>query len=242
MRVAATVCWLALTGAGQAETIVAAEYTEPTSRYAHGVLGDTIEHAGLRVTLESGETRDVFWPDTLVFEDTAPRLVDMDLDGAPEVITVESHEYFGARLAIWGLDANNALVAKATTEFIGAPYRWLAVAGAADLDGDGYVEIAYIDRPHLTKILTIYRYLPQPDGSAQLSLVGTKPDLTNHRIGERDIGGGIRSCDGTIEVITASGDWTRIMATSLENDTLTTRDTGPHFGRASLDNALSCAS
>lgn len=152
MRGAAIVCWVALTGAAQAERIVAADYIDPTTRYAHGVLGDAIEHAGLRITLSDGAQRSAIWSELVVFEDTAPRLVDLDGDGSPEVITVESHEQAGARLAIWGVDAAGRLVSKANTDFIGTPYRWLSVAGAADMDGDGYVEIAYIDRPHLSLI------------------------------------------------------------------------------------------
>lgn len=241
MRTAAIACWLALTGAAHAEQIVAAGYTDPTTRYAHGVLGDTIEHAGLQVTLSNGGQRRALWPALVVFEDTAPRVVDLDGDGFPEVITVESHERFGARLAIWGLDVNDALVAKAHTDYIGAPYRWLAVVGAADLDGDGTIEIAYIDRPHLAKTLTVYRYVPRSDGTARLDLLATKTGLTNHRINERDIAGGIRTCDGTTEVITANADWTRIIATRLLNGTLISRDMGPHRDRSSFSAALACA-
>lgn len=241
MRTAVTIaCWVALAGAAQAEQIVAAEYTEPTTRYAHGILGDKIEHAGLRITLSSGAERNAIWSELVVFEDTQPRLVDLDGDASPEVITVESHELAGARLSIWGVDADNHLISKAYTDFIGTPYRWLAVAGAADMDGDGFAEIAYVDRPHLAKVLTIYRYVPLSDGTARLDLVATKSGLTNHRIGEIDIGGGLRNCDGVVEVITANADWTRVMATRLTEGALVSRDIGPHSGRASLDAALAC--
>ena len=241
MRKAAIACWFVFATAGHAETIVAADYTDPTTRYAHGILGDTIEHAGLLVTLSNRAELRAIWPELVVFEDTIPRLVDLDGDGSAEVITVESHAQFGARLAVWGLDANDALISKAYTEFIGAPYRWLAVAGAADMDGDGLIEIAYIDRPHLAKTLTIYRYVPLSDGTGRLDLVATQSGLTNHRIGERDIAGGIRTCDGITEVITANADWTRIIGTGLENGTLTSRDIGPHTDRTSFAAALDCA-
>ena len=37
-------------------------------------------------------------------------------------------------------------------------FTLLAPLGAADLDGDGKIELAYIDRPHLAKILRIWRF------------------------------------------------------------------------------------
>jgi len=58
--------------------------------------------------------------------------------------------------------------------------------GAADLDGDGFVEVAFIDRPHLAKVLRVWRYV---DGD--FAEVAVMDGVTNHRIGEPDIAGGI---------------------------------------------------
>ncbi len=240
MRLAAAFMILASACTVQAEQIVAADYVEPTTRYPHAILGDDIEHAGLRVTLGNGAERIAVWSELVVFEDTNPRVIDLDADGAPEVIVVESHELVGARLAVWGLDENDRLVSRATNDFIGRPFRWLSVAGAADMDGDGTVEIAYVDRPHLAKTLMVYRYVTSETGAARLELVAKAPNLTNHRIGETDIGGGMRVCAEAVEVITASADWSRVMATRLENGALVSRDVGPHTGRASLNAALKC--
>ncbi len=239
MRLAAIILALGMGSAAQAQTIVAADYTEPTDRYAHGILGDAIEHAGLQVTLSDGTTRGIRWPSDIVFEDTAPRLVDVDGDGAPEVIVVESHEDFGARLSVIGWDGTT-LAHRASNDFIGRTNRWLAVAGAADMDGDGMVEIAYVDRPHLAKTLMIWRYVSVDTETVRLELVAQMLGVTNHRIGERDIGGGMRVCDDVVEVITASADWSRVIATRLENGALIPRDVGPHTGRASLNAALAC--
>lgn len=240
MRTAAIIAFLSFAGSAGAQTIVAADYIEPTDRYAHGILGDAIEHAGLQVTLSDGTRRSAVWPELVVFEDTNPRLVDLDGDGAPEVITVESHAQFGARLSVWGLDDSGAFANLAATDYTGRPFRWLAVAGAADMDGDGRVEIAYVDRPHLAKTLMIWRYLPQGDGVGKLEQVAQATGLTNHKISERDIGGGMRICGDTVEVITANANWSRVIATRLENGSLVKRDVGPHTGRASLTAALSC--
>ncbi len=212
-----------------AETIRSAEYAAPTDRYAHGILGDAIEWGALRLETDSG-TRVFTLTQDRVFEDVAPRLIDLDRDGSPEVVVVETLNTAGAQLAIY--DASGKIAA---TPHIGRTNRWLAPIGAADLDGDGMIEIAYIDRPHLAKTLRVWRF----EGGA-LVPVGDLPGLTNHRIGERDIGGGIRDCGAGPEMITASADWTRVMATTLSDGRLETRAIGPHRDRSSFVAALAC--
>ncbi len=212
-----------------AETIVSAEYAEPTDRYAHGILGDAIEWGALQITTDAGVRRFTLSQDR-VFEDVAPRLADIDGDGAPEVIVVETLASEGAQLAVY--DETGKIAA---TPHIGRTNRWLAPIGIADLDGDGFVEIAYIDRPHLAKTLRVWRYV---DGA--LEPVADLPDLTNHRIGERDIGGGIRDCGQGLEMITANADWTKVMATTLRDGQLQTRAIGSHVDRSSFAKALAC--
>ena len=215
-------------GAAQAE-ITGASYAEPTTRYAHGVLGDAIEHGTLVMETPKGERRVVLSQDR-VFEDVAPRLADLDGDGDNEVIVVESQAQTGAQLAIY--DETGKIAA---TPHIGTRNRWLAPVGAADLDGDGYIEIAYIDRPHLAKTLRVWRF---KDGA--LSQVAALAGLTNHRIGEEDIGGGLRDCGQGPEMITASANWAQVVATTLKDGQLEARAVGPHTGRASLNAALAC--
>ncbi len=226
--------WLA--GMGSAATpgkIIEARFTEPTTRYAHGVLGDEVEYGALELRVEppgSDNVRTIRLPQDRVFEDLSPRLVDMDSDGTPEVVVVESHAQFGAQLAIY--DASGTKIA--ATPHIGTRFRWLAPIGAADLDGDGYTEIAYIDRPHLAKTLRIWRY---KEGA--LTEIASLPGLTNHRIGEDYISGGLRNCGEMPELITASADWTRIISVTY-NSGWTTSDLGPFTGRQSLSQALKC--
>jgi hypothetical protein len=212
-----------------AETILSATYSDPTDRYDHGILGDAIEWGTLEIATDTG-IRSFALAQDRVFEDVAPRLVDLDGDGAPEVIVVETLVSEGAQLAVY-----NATGKIAATPHIGSTNRWLAPIGAADLDGDGKVEIAYIDRPHLAKTLRVWRY-----ENGALVHVADLGGLTNHRIGESDIGGGIRDCGDGPEMITASADWSRVIATTLADGLLTTRVLGNHVDRNSFATALAC--
>lgn len=211
----------------------------PTTRYPHGVLGDTIEATRLHAYSEAAVSpcgdHAITLPDDLVFEDIAPRLIDVDGDNLPEIIVVQSHQRLGAQLAIYRIaEGTPGIDLVATTPFIGRSNRWLAPIGAADLDGDGAIEIAYIDRPHLARTLRVWRYT-----EGALTEVAAIEGLTNHRIGEDFISGGIRDCGDGPEMITANSDWSSIMATRLANGTLTSVDLG-HFSASALRSALSC--
>lgn len=233
--------WLLAALAAQAtppNVIIEAEFTEPTTRYDHGILGDAIEWGALRLTVDMGcqgcevsATRDflIRLPQNRVFEDIKPRIIGLN-DGGSYVLVVETDLAKGARLAIY---SESGLTA--ATPFIGRTHRWLAPIGAADLDGDGDIEIAYIDRPHLAKTLRVWRY-----SEGALLPVADLAGLTNHRIGESWISGGIRDCGDGPEMITADGNWGQIMATRLTGGTLKTRVIGRNKGRRSFTKALAC--
>jgi hypothetical protein len=195
-----------LAGAAGAETeprILRADLAEPTDRYAHAVLGDALEWGALTLVLDGAPetTITLRLPQTRVFEDIATRLADVTGDGLPEAIVVETDLALGASLAVYGPAGKLA-----ATPYIGQPNRWLAPAGIADFDGDGQVEIAYVDRPHLRQDLVFVRL----EGD-QLVETLRLPGLTNHRIGDDFISGGVRDCGLGPELILASKDWTRVM-------------------------------
>ena len=203
-------------------------FSEPTRRYAHGVLGDDVEWGRL-VYVQQGSAahgpylfEEFVLPPSRVFEDLTPRLYDLDGDGQFEIVAVESEASSGAQLAVYGL-RDTRLVKLAATPHIGRANRWLAPLGAADLDGDGAIEVAYIDRPHLAKTLRIWRYR-----NGALEPVADAPGLTNHRIGWDYITGGIRDCGAGPEIVTASGDWRRLMAARLSVGRIVLRDLGPY--------------
>ena len=128
-------------------------------------------------------------------------------------------------------DENGLLAAN---PYIGRANRWLAPIGAADLDGDGHIEIAYIDRPHLAKTLRVWRFV---DGA--LADVTSLAGLTNHRIGEDFISSGIRDCGAGPEMITADARWQNLQVTRLADERLTTEPL-TRFSQAALREALDC--
>ncbi|MCI2400489.1 VCBS repeat-containing protein [Aliiroseovarius subalbicans] len=232
-----TAIWAGAAWATPPDIITEAQYAEPTTRYAHGVLGDDVEWGALVLTVDrcldcATKMIDrvvIRLPETRVFEDLAPRLF-VDDDGATQVAVVESDRDRGARLAIY--DETGLVTA---TPFIGQANRWLAPVGIADLDGDGFVEIAYVDRPHLAKVLRVWRL-----AGRELREVASAPGISNHRIGEDFISGGMRDCGAGPEMIVASGDWREVMAVGFDGKALSSNRVGPFEGRDSFAAALAC--
>ena len=228
---AAAYVWLAGVGAGHAQEIAGARFTDPTERYGHAILGDAIEWGGLEITLGDGTTRQFTLPQDHVFEDVAPRLADLDGDGRPEVMVVETDVTKGGAFAIYGPTGKIT-----ETPHIGTRNRWLAPLGAADIDGDGITEIAYIDRPHLAKVLRIWRY-----ENGTLTQGADLAGFTNHRIGEADIAGGIRTCNGTPEMILATANWRTLVALRWTGSTFLQADLGSDTSRPAFNRAMTCA-
>lgn len=227
----AVALWLATLTPAQAE-ITGATYEGVTDRYDHGVLGDKLEWTTLALTLADGTTRRFTLPDDMVFEDLAPRLADITGDGAPEVITVESSLRAGARLAVYTEEGR--LIA---TDHIGQRNRWLAPVGAADFDGDGTIEIAYVDRPHLIQTLRLIRI-----EAGEFVEVASLRGVTNHRLGWAYIPGGVRTCTGRPEMILATGDWLANLSVFWrpKDQRLDTRAEGRFTGPESMEKLLRC--
>lgn len=213
-----------------AQGVLTAEYRDPTTRYAHGVLGDDEEWGALVLELDNRSRLAFVLPEERVFEDLAPRLVDIDGDGANEALVVESHVERGARIAIYGADG--LVVA---TDFIGTPNRWMAPVGVTDLNGDGRMDVVYVDRPHLAKTLVVMSYT---DG--QLVRLAEAAPYSNHRIGQNFISGGIRTCAGRAEIVVASGDWRGLVALSWDGQGLSPEIIGTDTSPAGFAAALAC--
>ncbi len=217
-----------------------AEFGDPTPRYDHGVLGDSIEYGAL--VFENRQARAVLTlPETRVFEDITPRLADITGDGLTEIIVVETDMARGATLAVYRavFPARSGAVhleKLAATDPIGQPYRWLAPAGFGDFNRDGQLDIAYIETPHLGKTLRIVTY-----SHGALVEIGALAGLSNHRIGDGYISGGVRDCGNGAEVISADGAWQHVMATRMEAGRLVSRVLGAYRRPSDLRRALACS-
>jgi len=66
-------------------------YGRPTDRYGHGVLGDAVEGGSLVVETATGERFELTLPETQVFEDITPRIVDLDIHEIPRYRDVPAH-------------------------------------------------------------------------------------------------------------------------------------------------------
>lgn len=212
--------------------IEAAYYGADVDVYPHRIMGNIFEKQQLIVIVDGEEVSLTL--SSNVFEDMAPRVADMDGDGFNDVVVVETDPDLGASLAIYSLE-DGALVKLSATPHIGQSFRWLAPAGIADFDGDGQNDVAYVETPHLGKTLRFWTML---DGD--LVEIASAQGLTNHRIGEEVISGGVRDCAGAVEVITASGDWRFIVATKLVGGEPEFTTVGPFNGVESMVDALGC--
>lgn len=222
-------------GTAKAQEIEAARFIGPTRAYDHAILGDDIEYSGMSVTHSGGQSFLVgFSEGGRVFEDIAPRLWDVTGDGAPEIVVIETDPAVGAQLAVYGL-RRGRIEKIAATPHIGQTHRWLAPVGAADLDGDGRIELAYVDRPHLAKILRIWRI-----EGGRLRQVAAIEGFTNHRIGWSEIPGGVRDCGQGPEMIVADADWRNVVALRWTGKRADARAIARFRGPDSLTRGLRC--
>ena len=222
---------VAATPADHAAWPVRAVYGEPTNRYPHNIMGRIRGWSRLQVDVapcascqSAGRQLRLEQPQSGVFEDFAPRLWDITGDGRPEIVLVESDQSKGARLVVWqvtGDSSNAALHRLATTAYLGTKFRWLAPVGAADFDGDGTIEIAYVEKPHLDRVLR----LVQIDGNRLVS-VAALAGVTNHAIGQEKLASLVRTCAGVPEIIALSGDGQHVLAITWEKPGLTARRIG----------------
>ncbi len=150
----------------------------PVARYRHGVLGDAIEAEELIILRDTSEYR-IKLTEEYVFEDIAPRLVDIDQDGEWECVVIRSKQGVGGGIAIYKI-IQDSLVEYAYVPEIGRPNRWLNIAAIADLDQDGIIEIAWVQAPHIGKYLKVAKF---QEGA--LEALDYFSPVSNHQIGSK---------------------------------------------------------
>jgi len=135
------------------DSLVVAQYTLPTEKYAHGVMGDIIEAEQLVVSID-GNFFELTLEESYLFEDLRPRLYDVDGDGQQEFITIRTHVEKGAGIAIYKVVLGR-LIEYAFVAEIGFSSRWLNPVTFDDLDDDGTVELVWVQTPHIGGVLKV---------------------------------------------------------------------------------------
>lgn len=166
------------TGQGSIEH---AWFADPTTRYPHGALGDSIEAGTLVLRGRDGAIARIVLPEHRVFEDLTPRLMTIPALG-DVAMAIESDRTLGARLSFYGLSGRQARLL-AATPFIGTGNRWLAPIGIGDFDGDGVVdEVALVAMPHLAGLLRVYRIQ-----AGEMPLLAEAAGYSNHVYGQAEM-------------------------------------------------------
>jgi hypothetical protein len=153
-----------------------------TDRYPHGALGDRFEASAVRVLTADRKPLEFVLREDSVFEDLVPRLVDVDGDGRDEILVVRSHQEAGASLILLGIRSGR-LIRLAESQAIGQPNRWINPIGAADFDGDGEIEIAAVETPHIGGHLLIFEI-----EGRRLKEVARFAGYSNHILGSTELG------------------------------------------------------
>lgn len=190
-------------------------YTKPVDRYRHGALGDAAESEGLALRRTDAEaptslTLEPQW----VFEDVAPRLVDLDGDGVDEVVTIRANLELGAAITAYAVEGQT-LVELGGTPPLGTPFRWLNIIDLRDIDGDGAVEALWVERPHLDATLVFARW----NGSG-FDRLDEATGWSNHRYGsteQRLAGVADLDADGRHEVLIADKSFVRLALLPLDD-------------------------
>lgn len=157
-------------------------YAQPTQRYAHGALGDTVEGGSLVVVTADGSRSEFVLPETQVFEDITPRIADLDGDGTNEVVAIRSSQTGGSAVAIYGLE-DGELVEHGWSSENGRPNRWLNVAAIIP-GAHGVMTVYAVRTPHIGGRLLSLNY-----GNGRIvERNDIATDLSNHVFGSREQG------------------------------------------------------
>lgn len=166
-------------------TIAKAWYAAPTERYRHAILGDAVEAGRLVVEMRDGTQLSLDLPQAQVFEDRTPRLIDLEGFGQTHIVTILAEQGLGASVAIFGVKAEG-LVLEARSKPIGRANRWLNIAGLADFDGDGRMQIAAVETPHIGGTLKFWMVTRNKERDLGLELSASARGFSNHQIGARE--------------------------------------------------------
>lgn len=159
--------------------------TQPTTRYAHGVFGDTVEAGAMTGVRVAARTLSLsvllrLRPE-LVLEDRRIVVADVDGDGSADAVMTRAALAHGASvLALSRTEGRWDLLALGRP--IGQPRRWEHTVGVADLDGSGAPTVVSVRTPHAGGVLQALRR----KGSG-LEIIARRPGVASHVLGSRNL-------------------------------------------------------
>ncbi len=171
---------------------------DATTRYAHGVLGDTLEAGGVAVVTVGEDLRVervISPPGEAVIEGIAPILADLTEMPDLDIVVTESTPEDGARIVAYGPDGSR----RATGPAIGTGNRWRHQLAVTAFGPSGEQELAVVRTPHIGGVTEFY----QASNDA-LEIVATVDGYSSHVIGSRNLDGGLAgdfSGDGQPELV-----------------------------------------
>lgn len=177
--------------------------SQPTTRYAHGVLGDETEAAGVTLlATEAGATivATISVPAPAVIEGISPLWADLDGDGRREIIVTESDVAGGARIVVY--DEGGERIAEGPA--IGQGFRWRHQLAVAPFGPNGETELVDVLTPHLGGVVEFFRRRGD-----RLEVVASVPGYTSHPIGTRNLDmalAGDFDGDGRLELLLPTQD------------------------------------
>jgi hypothetical protein len=208
--------------------------TNPSTRYAHGILGDTLEATGITL-LETTPCiqvlADISVPAPYVIEGLSPIWADLDGDGSREILVTVSDAAEGARLLVY-TETGELL---GTSPSIGRGYRWRHQLAVAPFGPNGETEIATVLTPHIGGVVEFYRLLDD-----QLVLTARVPGYSTHVMRSRNLDmalAGDFDADGSIELLVPNQQFDTLGAIRRSADGAQLAWTVPVGGRLSTNMA-----
>jgi hypothetical protein len=179
-----------------------------TTRYAHGVLGDSIEAA--RVVVLSGTPLAIQGaaeiPDPAVVEGLLPIWADVGGGAERELVVTESDAQVGSRIVVFSEQGQRLGESAA----IGQGYRWRHPIAVAPFGPNGELEIAVVKTPHIGGIAEFFRL-----ESGALTLQAQASGVSSHSLGSRNLDqalAGDLDGDGAVELLVPNQAHTALVA------------------------------
>ena len=181
--------------------------SDPTNRYAHGVVGDELEAGSITLIETQPETavvNTITIPEPQVVEGIMPLWVDWDGDDRREIIVTLSDANQGAQVVMF----NEAGEQIATGPTIGQGGRWRHQIAVAPFGPNGEMELVDVLTPHIGGVVEFYEW----NGDA-LEIVAEQGGFTSHVINTNNLDmavAGDFNGDGRFEVLLPTQDRTQL--------------------------------